>query len=150
MTFCGGGPRCRRFWHVGAVEVATSFGGIKVPQVPSPQQGVIDMWWKRVAKEFKGHSCPSTPLPSSPFHTTLAHAQNVFPWLGPDRFGNAPAQFRAFWDSTGKLWMTGALVGKPVTLFTSTGSQGGGTESTILSGTPCGVGHGCFMCVRAT
>lgn len=54
----------------------------------------------------------------------------------PTRFGNAAAQFRAFWDSTGKHWTTGALVGKAATMFTSVGSQGGGSESTILSSLP--------------
>ena len=43
------------------------------------------------------------------------------------------AQFKAFWDATGSLWSKGALVGKPVGLFTSTASQGGGQESTILT-----------------
>lgn len=49
------------------------------------------------------------------------------------RYGIAPAQFKAFMDATGQLWQTGALVGKPVTFVTSTASQGGGQEATILS-----------------
>lgn len=50
----------------------------------------------------------------------------------PTRFGNMAAQMRNFWDQTGSLWMSGALVGKVGSVFTSTGT-GGGNESTILS-----------------
>lgn len=39
-------------------------------------------------------------------------------------------------DATGQLWQSGALVGKPVTFVTSTASQGGGQEVTILSSEP--------------
>ena len=49
------------------------------------------------------------------------------------RYGTMPAQFKAFWDGTGGLWAKGSLVGKPVTLFTSTANQGGGQETTILT-----------------
>jgi NAD(P)H dehydrogenase (quinone) len=44
----------------------------------------------------------------------------------PTRFGGMPAQVKAVWDSTGGLWMKGALVGKPISVFFSTGTQGGG------------------------
>ncbi|HSV96019.1 MAG TPA: NAD(P)H:quinone oxidoreductase [Spirochaetota bacterium] len=51
----------------------------------------------------------------------------------PTRFGNMCAQMRAFLDSTGPLWSKGALVGKAGSVFTSTATQHGGQESTILS-----------------
>ncbi|MET0310256.1 MAG: NAD(P)H:quinone oxidoreductase [Sphingomonas sp.] len=51
----------------------------------------------------------------------------------PTRFGNMAAQMRNFLDQTGGLWMKGALVGKVGSVFTSTASQHGGQESTILS-----------------
>lgn len=44
----------------------------------------------------------------------------------PCRFGAMPAQVKAFMDSTGGLWMKGALVGKPFSIFFSTATQGGG------------------------
>lgn len=50
----------------------------------------------------------------------------------PTRFGNMAAQMRNFFDQTGSLWATGALVGKVGSVFTST-AVGGGNESTILS-----------------
>jgi len=51
----------------------------------------------------------------------------------PTRFGNMCAQMRAFLDSTGPLWSKGALVGKAGSVFTSSATQHGGQESTILS-----------------
>lgn len=50
----------------------------------------------------------------------------------PTRFGNMAAQMRNFLDQTGGLWAKGALIGKIGSVFTSTGTGGGG-ESTILS-----------------
>jgi NAD(P)H dehydrogenase (quinone) len=51
----------------------------------------------------------------------------------PTRFGNMAAQMRNFLDATGGLWQKGALVGKVGGVFTSSGTQHGGQESTILS-----------------
>lgn len=51
----------------------------------------------------------------------------------PTRFGNMCGQMKQFLDATGQLWMKGALVGKPASVFTSTATQHGGQESTILS-----------------
>ncbi|KAJ7260161.1 minor allergen Alt a 7, partial [Mycena rebaudengoi] len=51
----------------------------------------------------------------------------------PTRFGNFPAQWKTFWDSTSSLWASGALAGKYAGAFTSTAGPGGGQESTILA-----------------
>jgi len=51
----------------------------------------------------------------------------------PTRFGNMCGQMRQFLDATGSLWAKDALVGKVASVFTSTGTQHGGQESTILS-----------------
>ncbi|MDY0094428.1 MAG: NAD(P)H:quinone oxidoreductase [Candidatus Vecturithrix sp.] len=51
----------------------------------------------------------------------------------PTRFGNMCGQMRQFLDATGALWSQGALVGKVASVFTSTATQHGGQESTILS-----------------
>ena len=51
----------------------------------------------------------------------------------PTRFGNMCGQMRQFLDATGGLWMKGALVGKAGSVFTSSGAQHGGQESTILT-----------------
>lgn len=51
----------------------------------------------------------------------------------PTRFGNMAAQMKNFLDQTGGLWAQGKLVGKVGGVFTSTATQHGGQESTILS-----------------
>ena len=51
----------------------------------------------------------------------------------PTRFGNMCAQMRNFLDQTGRLWLNGGLIGKVGSVFTSTGTQHGGQETTITS-----------------
>jgi NAD(P)H dehydrogenase (quinone) len=51
----------------------------------------------------------------------------------PTRFGNMASQMRNFLDQTGGLWAKGALIGKIGSVFTSTGTQHGGQETTITS-----------------
>jgi len=50
----------------------------------------------------------------------------------PTRFGNMVSQMRAFLDGTGALWQKGSLIGKVGSVFTSSATQHGGQESTIL------------------
>lgn len=51
----------------------------------------------------------------------------------PTRFGNMAAPLKYFLDGSGGLWLNGALAGKPAAVFTSTATQHGGQESTLLS-----------------
>ena len=51
----------------------------------------------------------------------------------PTRFGNMAAPLKHFLDGTADLWQAGALIGKPALVFTSTGSQHGGQETTLTS-----------------
>jgi len=51
----------------------------------------------------------------------------------PTRFGNMCSQMRNLLDQTGGLWAKGALIGKAGSVFTSTGTQHGGQETTITS-----------------
>lgn len=51
----------------------------------------------------------------------------------PTRFGNMAAPMKYFIDSLGGMWLRGALVGKPATVFTASSSAHGGQESTLLS-----------------
>ncbi|MCB1885094.1 MAG: NAD(P)H:quinone oxidoreductase [Geminicoccaceae bacterium] len=51
----------------------------------------------------------------------------------PTRFGNMAAQMRNFWDQTGGLWAKGALVGKVGSVFTSSATQHGGQETTLIT-----------------
>jgi len=60
----------------------------------------------------------------------------------PTRFGNMPAQWKAFWDSTGQLWAGGKLAGKYAGTFVSTAGLGGGQESTVLASISTLAHHG--------
>ena len=51
----------------------------------------------------------------------------------PTRFGNMAAPLKYFLDGTSPQWLSGALAGKPASVFTSTGSLHGGQETTLLS-----------------
>ncbi|KAG8744827.1 hypothetical protein FRC10_009351 [Ceratobasidium sp. 414] len=60
----------------------------------------------------------------------------------PTRYGRAPAQISAFFDTTGSLWFTQALHSKFATVFVSTGTQHGGQETTTLTTMPFFAHHG--------
>ena len=60
----------------------------------------------------------------------------------PTRFGNMTAQMKNFLDQTGGLWFQGKLVGKVGSVFTSSATQHGGQESTILTFHPVLLHHG--------
>lgn len=62
----------------------------------------------------------------------LANADAVI-FGTPTRFGNMCGQMRQYLDGTGQLWKKGSLVGKAGSVFTSSATQHGGQESTILS-----------------
>lgn len=63
----------------------------------------------------------------------------------PTRFGNMSAQMRNFWDQTGGLWVQNALVGKVGSVFTSTASQHGGQETTIIATQVTMMHHGMII-----
>lgn len=63
----------------------------------------------------------------------------------PTRFGNMCAQMRNFWDQTSSDWMKGSLIGKPAAVFTSSATQHGGQETTIISTMITLLHHGCIL-----
>ncbi len=77
---------------------------------------------------------PSIPEEGAPYATLddLEHCHG-FAVGSPTRFGNMAATMKYFWDQTTPLWLKGKLIGKPATVFTSTGSLHGGQEATLLS-----------------
>jgi NAD(P)H dehydrogenase (quinone) len=77
---------------------------------------------------------PPVPADGAPYATVeeLARCDGLV--LGsPTRFGNMAAPLKHFLDGTGALWLTGDLSGKPAGVFTSTQTQHGGQETTLLS-----------------
>lgn len=51
----------------------------------------------------------------------------------PTRYGNMCAQMRQFWDQTGADFAAGTLIGKPASVFTSSATQHGGQETTLIT-----------------
>jgi NAD(P)H dehydrogenase (quinone) len=79
---------------------------------------------------------PVTAVPPSgaPF-ATLADLREADGLVmgSPTRFGNMAAPLKHYLDSTSSLWLEGRLVDKPAAVFTSTQTQHGGQETTLLS-----------------
>jgi len=63
----------------------------------------------------------------------------------PTRFGNMCAQMRNFWDQTSEDWAEGTLIGKPAAVFTSSATQHGGQETTLISIMITLLHHGCIL-----
>ena len=63
----------------------------------------------------------------------------------PVRFGNMAAPMKYFWDGTIAAWQSGTLAGKPASVFTSSASQHGGNEATLLSMTLPLLHHGMLV-----
>jgi NAD(P)H dehydrogenase (quinone) len=79
-------------------------------------------------------AAPPVPDSGAPYVELVDLEQCAGLALGsPTRFGNMAAPMKHFLDGTGGLWARGALVGKPAAVFTSTGTQHGGQESTLLT-----------------
>lgn len=79
-------------------------------------------------------TAPDIPNEGAPYveHSDLIECAGLA-CGSPTRFGNMASAMKYFWDSTAAEWVSGALVGKPAGVFTSTGSMHGGQESTLLS-----------------
>ncbi|KQV59517.1 MULTISPECIES: NAD(P)H:quinone oxidoreductase [unclassified Duganella] len=77
---------------------------------------------------------PEVPLDGAPY-VELQDLENCdgLALGSPTRFGNMAAAMKYFWDGTSAHWLSGTLSGKPACVFTSTGSQHGGQESTLLT-----------------
>jgi NAD(P)H dehydrogenase (quinone) len=89
---------------------------------------------------------PAIPDTGPPYvsHADLTECAGLI--LGsPTRFGNMAAPLKYFLDGTSALWASGALVGKPAAVFTSTQTMHGGQESTLLSMMLPLLHHGAYL-----
>jgi NAD(P)H dehydrogenase (quinone) len=76
----------------------------------------------------------SIPRQGAPYATLEDLTECAGLALGsPAYFGNMAAPLKAFLDTTGALWLSGAMAGKPAAVFTSSGTLHGGQESCLLS-----------------
>ncbi|MBA8884095.1 NAD(P)H:quinone oxidoreductase [Dokdonella fugitiva] len=79
-------------------------------------------------------AAPPEPDEGAPYVTRADLGECAGLVLGsPTRFGNMAAPLKHFLDTTSAEWASGALVGKPAGVFTSTSTMHGGQESTLLS-----------------
>ena len=121
------------YGHVFRLAEAIAAGAREVPgaqvevlQVPETLSGdVLAKMGAVEAKKAFGHVPVADPK-------KLGEADALFLGSGT-RYGSATSQMQAFLDATGSLWTTGALVGKVGGVFTSTGTQHGGQETTLIS-----------------
>ncbi|KAF5092221.1 hypothetical protein D0Z00_004688 [Geotrichum galactomycetum] len=88
----------------------------------------------------KMHAAPKAEDPIANPKTLTEY--DAFLFGIPTRYGNFPAQWKAFWDATGGLWAAGALTGKYAGVFVSTGTPGGGQEATVLNSLSVLTHHG--------
>ncbi|KAF5380775.1 hypothetical protein D9757_007117 [Collybiopsis confluens] len=106
-------------------------GQASIFQIPETLgQDILDL--------LKAPAKPAYPI----FSVNQLTEYDAFVFGIPTRYGNFPVQWKAFWDSTGPLWASGALAGKYVSVFVSTASPGGGQESTVMNALSTFTHHG--------
>jgi len=88
----------------------------------------------------KMHAPPKSDYPVA--DAKILEQYDAFLFGIPTRYGNFPAQWKAFWDTTGGQWGTGAYWGKYAGIFVSSGTQGGGQESTAIAALSTLTHHG--------
>lgn len=91
-------------------------------------------------------AAPPVPEDGAPYVEARDLAECAGLILGsPTRFGNMAAPLKHFIDGLGAEWASGTLVDKPAAVFTSTATQHGGQESTLLSMQLPLLHHGCLL-----
>lgn len=88
----------------------------------------------------KMHAPPKSSYPVAQPNDLLQYDAILFGI--PTRYGNFPAQWKTFWDASGSIWATGGYAGKHAGLFISTGTLGGGQESTAIASMSTFAHHG--------
>lgn len=88
----------------------------------------------------KMHAPPKSDIPVIDAETLTKY--DAFLFGIPTRYGNFPAQWKTFWDTTGGQWGSGGFWGKYAGLFISSGTQGGGQESTAIAALSTLTHHG--------
>jgi NAD(P)H dehydrogenase (quinone) len=86
------------------------------------------------------HAPPKSDIPVIDAKTLESY--DAFLFGIPTRYGNFPAQWKAFWDTTGGQWGSGGYFGKYAGVFISTGTMGGGQESTAIASMSTLAHHG--------
>jgi NAD(P)H dehydrogenase (quinone) len=117
--------------QTGAVKSLAQFIARGVEQVPDVRARLRTV--PKVAPLTQTIS-PAVPDSGAPYAELRDLQECIGVAVGsPTRFGNMAAPMKYFWDGTSELWLNGALAGKPAAVFTSTGTQHGGQETTLMS-----------------
>ena len=138
-TRYGATGRMARAVARGVESVAGAEAKLRVaPAVTTAETGGADAASRGRPRGETGNTPPATPA-------DLEQCAGLV--LGsPTRFGNMAAPLKHFLDQTGGLWMSGALVGKPAGVFTSTATLHGGQETTLLTMMLPLLHHGMLIC----
>ncbi len=117
------------YGHISTMAQAAAEGARSVPGTEVTVKRVPELVPEEVRQKSHFKEEPNIPIADP---NELANYDAII--LGvPTRFGNMPGQMKNFLDQTGGLWMSGALVGKVGSVFSSSATQHGGQESTILT-----------------
>lgn len=117
------------YGHIETMARAVEQGAARVPAVDVTVKRVPDLVPEEVARAAGAKLEQSAPLAEP---DELADYDAVI-FGTPTRFGNMCAQMRNFLDQTGRLWQSGKLIGRAASVFSSTNTQHGGQETTIVS-----------------
>jgi NAD(P)H dehydrogenase (quinone) len=116
------------YGHIEQMAEAVAAGAASVPGVAVTLKRVPETMPEDLARQAGAKLDQKAPLATP---QELADYDAIL-FGTPTRFGNMAGQMRTFLDQTGGLWVKGALIGKLASVFTSTGTGGGG-ETTITS-----------------
>ncbi len=117
------------YGHIETMAQAVAEGARSVPDTEVAIKRVPDLVPEDVARKAGAkldQAAPVATVEELPDYDAIIFGT-------PTRFGNMCAQMRNFLDRTGKLWLSGDLIGKVGSVFTSTATQHGGQETTITS-----------------
>ena len=124
--------------HIETMAEAVAEGARQVPGTEVTIKRVPELVPAEVAKQFHYKLDQKAPVASP---QELAEYDAIIVGC-PTRYGGMASQMRAFWDQTGSLWAKGALIGKVASMFTSSATQHGGNETTIVTALPLFLHHG--------
>ena len=115
----------------GAVKQMAQHVARGVESVPTMEARIRTVPAVSPATEASEPAIPETGAP----YVTLDDLKNCdgLALGSPTRFGNMAAPMKYFIDTTSSLWLSGSLVNKPASVFSSTSSLHGGQETTLLS-----------------
>jgi NAD(P)H dehydrogenase (quinone) len=117
------------YGHIEAMAYAVAEGARQVPGASVVVKRVPETVPADVFAKAGGKSQQAAPVADP---AELGNYDAIIFGTGT-RFGNMTGQMRTFLDQTGALWLSGALVGKVGSVFSSSATQHGGQESTILT-----------------